>query len=269
MTKSRGLGLLSTALVAMVASGVTIVGSQYLPLPKGDSSSADDQIEKVVASYIENNPQAIIDSLQNWQLKAESRRAQQQSDAVKQHKEEFVKSGVFPEIGNPKGDVVVVEFYDYNCPACKALFEGIDKLVNEDKNVRILMGEFPIFGPVSDKNAKIALAVYKLGGSDAYLKFHTTMMRHKGKANEPFALDTAKGIGLDRDEVKKEANKPEYTEQLAAIRDFAKKLQVRGTPAIIVGDRMFNGAIDYDALKTHVGWAREEKGDDAEASSEE
>lgn len=260
MARSKGNGLISTVLTAVVASGVTMFASDYVKQHSGSATPAitEDKVKEIVGSFLAENPKAIIDALQNWQVKEQANRVKKQQDAVASLKGEFEKNGSFPVVGNPSGDATVIEFYDYNCPACKAMYESLDALLKEDKNVRVVFAEFPIFGPQSDTNAKLALAIHKLA-PEKYFDFHSAMMRFKGKADESYALTVAKTLGLNPDVVKKESGKPEYEEHLNHVRELAKKLDIRGTPAVIVNGILFNGALPFNDLKAQVGFARGEK----------
>lgn len=259
MARNKGNGLISTILTAVVASGVTIVASDYVKQHSSSSASLDEKkVEEIVSKFLADNPRTIIEALQNWQITEQANRVKKQQEAVTSLDGVFKKGDGFPIAGNKDGDVHVVEFYDYNCPACKAMFETLDVLLKEDKNVRIVFVEFPIFGPQSDTNAKIALAVYALAPEKFY-EWHTGMMRFKGKADEAYAMSVAKSLGISPDALKKEIAKPEYEEMLKKNREYAKQLDIRGTPAVIANGLMFNGVAPYDDLKAQIAFARGSK----------
>ena len=213
------------------------------------------RVKEIVEDYLRENPKVIIESLQNYQVQEEVRRVQEQAEALKAMGDAFGDDKNYPVAGNPDGDVQIVEFFDYNCPACKMMFEGIDELLKQDTNVRVVFVEFPIFGPQSDTNAHYALAVHALA-PEKYYDFHSAMMRHKGKADEAYVLQIAKELGIDADALKKEAAKEEYQKAIDAHAKLAADLYIQGTPALIINDQLINSALRLDALKEEVAKAR-------------
>lgn len=217
----------------------------------------EQRVNELIETFLRENPNVMIESLQQFQLKEEANRIKKQSEEVKKILPHFERKNLhYGEAGNPDGDVLIVEFFDYNCPACKMMFESIDALLLEDPNVRVVFVEFPIFGEVSDRNAVIALALNAIA-PDKYYTFHQALMRHKGKMDESFLLETAARIGVDKEKLEKEAAKEKYAKYIEQDRAIAQKLQISGTPAIIVGEKMANGALDAQGLKNHVRWARD------------
>lgn len=243
----------------MMLKTATIAGAATLLAFSAHAAElTEERVGELVEQFLRDNPKVIIESLQSFQLQEEAERVKRQQEAVKEMKSHFERDDHhYGEAGNPDGDVLIVEFFDYNCPACKMMFESIDALLQEDTNVRVIFIEYPIFGPTSDENAKIAMAVNTLE-PEKYFKFHQAIMRQKGKVDSEFLLQTAEGLGIDREELKEEAAKEKYMTYIQEDRALGRKLQVSGTPALIVGDKMANGALDLQALKNHVRWARED-----------
>ncbi|MCI5049053.1 MAG: DsbA family protein [Rickettsiales bacterium] len=260
MAKNR-TPFITTIIVAVIASALTIAGADHFKLTQ-KTQTDDARVKELVHEYLNENPKAIIEALQGWKIREEARLAQEQQNAVKKHMPNFEPGELFPMAGNPDGDVTVVEFFDYNCPACKAMYESLNTTIKKDPNVRVLFAEFPIFGPTSITNAKIGLAVSKLDSSK-YIKFHESMMRAKGKINEEYATNVAVNLGIDANKLKEEIAKPEYDDKLNKIRAMAKDMQIRGTPAVVIGDVLFNGVVDFPDMQSHIAWARKkmENGD--------
>lgn len=199
----------------------------------------DEKIKEIVRQVIKDEPRLILDSVNNMQQTEQKEKMAKAQDALK---DESLKLAIFnnvsvPFVGRADSKKTVVEFFDYNCPACKAQFKVIDELHKKDGEVKILFKEYPIFGPQSDTNSKIGLAVQKLDPSK-YYAFHTKMMTHEGRADEATALGFVKEIGLDPAAVKAEIVKPEYEETLQANRAIGDKLHIQGTPTIVIGDEV-------------------------------
>tara|TARA_B100001123_G_scaffold288066_1_gene321003 strand:+ start:974 stop:1717 length:744 start_codon:yes stop_codon:yes gene_type:complete len=223
-----------------------------------NAEMSDARVNELIEQYIRQHPEVMIDSLQNYQLQEETKRLQDLSKKVAEHVETFKDSKAFPTVGNPDGDVTIVEFYDYNCPACKMMFNSIDQLLKEDKNVKVVFVEFPIFGPQSDTNAHLAQAVHHLY-PDKYFDFHSKLMSFEGRANKQDALDMAQQLGMDPNKLEKEAETPEVDQRIEKNKDLAIELAIEGTPAVIVGTRMINSALPIDQLKAEVATARDEQ----------
>ena len=163
------------------------------------------------------------------------------------------------DIGNPgiflkQADVTIYEFFDYNCGYCKSVVKPIMDLLSEDKKINFVFVEFPILSQQSYFAAKAALASKK---QDLYNKFHLSLMKTKGRVNEEKVFSTAKEIGLDIDQLKTDMNKPEIEQQLVKNREIAKLLNLNGTPAFIIGDIIYPGALNLNNLKKIIKQYRE------------
>lgn len=234
---------------------ISAAAMAFMPLAMAADFSKKD-INQMIEEYIRDNPKVIVEALQNYQVQEQARLVQEQNKAVKELRSMFDKEDLhYGEAGNPNGDVLLVEFFDYNCGACKMMFNGLDKLLVEDKNVRVVFVEYPIFGPTSDMNAKISLALNALA-PDKYFQFHSKAMSLKGKVTPDGMYKIAKELGVDVDDLKEEVKKDKYNKLIAKDRELGSKLQIRGTPAMIIGDTMANGAMNYEQLKEQVEQAR-------------
>ena len=213
-----------------------------------------DDVREIVKGYINDHPDEIIKSLEALQHKTmeDSQKAAQKSLDSKRSEVEDVIS--FPFAGNPKGDVKVVEFFDYSCGYCKSANPTISQLLNDDKNITFIYREFPILGPISEVAARYALAVWALDKSK-YTEFHNRLMKeHLTKEEEVIAI--ASSLGIDAEKLKQEALKPEIMSEINKNRELASQIGIRGTPAFIVGGELVPGAIDLSGLKAKIDDAR-------------
>ena len=141
-------------------------------------------------------------------------------------------------IGNPKGDVAIVEFFDYQCPYCKAIEPKLEKLMKDDGGVKLVIKEFPILGPVSIIASKAALASVRQGKYEAY---HKAMMAYRGQLKEENVFAMAKDVGLDVDRLRKDMDAPEVATQIIDTMNLARALKLSVTPALIVGNHIYAG----------------------------
>ncbi len=206
-------------------------------------------VEKIVRDYIKSNPQEILNAVDEYQRALVS---EQRKTVLAQNKFSLFKDEA-PEAGNPKGDVAVIEFFDYNCGYCKRVLPDIQKLLDEDKNVRFIFKDFPILGPSSELASKWALAAAKQG---KYLDYHKALMTAQGALNEEVLSSLAKDLGLDVDRLKKDAQGSDISEAISKNRALAASLGLSGTPAFIIGDEVAPGAITIERFRSLVETAR-------------
>ena len=237
-------------LLAGLLIGTALGGAGATAMVGGSTASADEEaIKAIVRETIKQEPQLILDSVQAYQIKAQQEKTKAASNALK---DPAVKKAVFntkdaPFVGPEDSDKVVVEFFDYNCPACKMQFRELDKFLAERKDVKVIFKEYPIFGPQSETNAKIALAVSRLA-PEKYFAFHSKMMGFEGRAAEKDALQFAKDLGLNPDKVKSESQSEEVAAILDADRELGAKLNLQGTPTLIVGEELVPHALGQAEL---------------------
>jgi len=141
--------------------------------------------------------------------------------------------------GNPQGDVTLVEFFDYNCGWCKKGMPEVLSLIESDKNLKVVMKEFPIFGGDSDYAAMAALAAKRQG---KYWELHLAMLGHEGKITRESVDEIAAAQGLDMAKFNADLKGADVTEELDQMKALAKKMGISGTPHFLVGDKSIPGA---------------------------
>jgi protein-disulfide isomerase len=211
--------------------------------------------EAIIHDYLMQNPDVLIEALREAEAKANSDADVKAAQLLRDRRHEVFDDPATPVGGNPKGDVTLVEFFDYRCPYCKQVHPAIQKLLDQDPKLRFVYKEFPVLGEQSDSAAHAALAA-RLQGK--YEPFHNAMMAAKGQITEELVYRIAGSIGLDVDRLKRDMTDPEIDRALSANRSLAKALDLRGTPGFVVGDHIIPGAVDLDALKTMVADARKQ-----------
>jgi protein-disulfide isomerase len=256
-----GLALLVPA-VLLAGAAVVIAKSGPVRAPvAADWDQAPPQrkaIEAMIKDYLLKNPEIMLEVQAALEIKMEKIQAEKTTAALKSHAADIFRPEFSPVVGNPKGDVTIVEFFDYNCGYCKKALPDIAKLIEQEKGVKVVLKELPMFKG-SDEAAKAALAA-KMQGK--YWEFHSAMLSTSGQANEASALRVAQKIGLDIAKLKKDMASPEVAKELDDTRLLAEKLQVRGTPFFMVADRIIPGApVDLlDQMAKHVADVRQEGG---------
>jgi protein-disulfide isomerase len=146
--------------------------------------------------------------------------------------------------GAEKPEVVLVEFYDYACPYCKASNPHVDRLLKEKPDLRVVYRELPILGQDSVEAARLSLAASKAG---RFRQFHDALYA----AGRP-APDTNAAAARVANIAPTPAQDPAIEAELKRNFEIASRLGATGTPLFVVGDRVLNGAVGYDALKQAI-----------------
>jgi protein-disulfide isomerase len=213
-------------------------------------------MEDFVRDFILDNPEVLMESVNRYQEQQTKKREEDAQNVLKSSSDFLFKNPQLPEAGNPKGDVAVVEFFDFNCGYCKRAFEAVLKTIEEDKNVRMVFVDLPILSPQSKTASQWALAAAKQG---KYFEFHKALMMHNGPKNDEALAEEAKKLGLDVEKLKKDAASPDVEAILTKNSEFAQKLGISGTPGFILGDQIVRGFVEYDGFKALIAAERAKK----------
>jgi protein-disulfide isomerase len=213
------------------------------------------QIESIIHDYLMQHPDVLVAALRQAEDRMHQDDDAKASQAVTQHRKEVFDDPATPVAGNPEGDVTIVEFFDYRCPYCKQVEPSIESMLKQDPKLRLVYKEFPILGPVSVTAAHAALAAKAQGKYDA---FHAAMMTARGNITDDTVYQVASSVGLDVAKLKRDMASPEVAQTIKTDMKLADALDIHGTPAFIIGDKVVPGALDLDALKTMVADARKE-----------
>ena len=179
--------------------------------------------------------------------------------AVAAQSEQIFRSPDAPIAGNPKGDITVVEFFDYNCGYCKRAFGDIAKLIEKDKSVKLVLKELPILSKGSEEGTRVALAAKAQG---KYWEVHRALLNMRGQISEQTALAAAEKAGLDMTKLKADMKSDAVTQEIARVRELAQSMGIQGTPHFLVADRAIAGAPQnlLDVMSKHIEDVRKEGG---------
>ena len=160
-----------------------------------------------------------------------------------------------PVGGNPKGDVTIVMFFDYNCPYCKRGAPDVDRVVREDGRVRLIYLDWPILTKASVFGALVALAAKRQGKYEAV--YQALMALPGGRVSEDQMREAVKASGVDMTRLQRDldARQGEFAAQIKRTAALADKLGLQGTPSYVIGSGLA-GPLDYEGLKNAVAQAR-------------
>ena len=220
------------------------------PTAFADFSDADkSEIKSIIKDFIEENPIIIRDVLRQL---ATTEQAQQKLAALALVKNDDGD----PAIGPSDAAITIYEFSDYNCGYCKRIFNDLQAVLAEQPDVRLVVKEFPILAETSVLAAKAAIAAHRQG---KFRQFHISMMTWRGKIDGD-AIDAAvQKAGLDKNRLRKDMEDAVTAAILSKTRAAAAALEVRGTPALLIGETIIPGAISKDEILDLINQTRAAK----------
>ncbi len=212
-------------------------------------------IEDVVRNYLLSHPEILRDAARVLEQREREAAAERQRQAIALYRDDILADPDTPVLGNPDGDVTVVEFFDYRCPYCRGVVDDLFREVAADGNIRLVMKELPVLGPASIEAAQAALAA---GLQGQYRELHTALMRVPGGLDKRTILKVARETGLDVPQLREDMDSPAVKVMVERNLALAQALNVTGTPSFIVGDTIVPGALNMAQLRTLVVRARQQ-----------
>lgn len=238
-------GFVSLAIATLMCTG-PVLGEDAVALPKAE-------IEKIVREYILQHPEVLMESVRAYQERERMAAQQRSKSAISAKKSDLFKDAASPVAGKTDATVEIVQFFDYRCGYCKRMPSVLTKLLEQNKNVRLIYKELPILGPESHVAARAALAAHKQG---AYLPFHQALMSLNGPLTQAAIDETAAKLSLDAAKLKSDMNSEEIRSALTANQQLANAIGVQSTPSFVIGDELVAGAIDLAAFEALISKAR-------------
>lgn len=208
---------------------------------------AKEDVQAIVKDYLFNNPEVVVDALEQYRIQKEKEDAEATLASIQKHKGAFVDGS--PSVGAENPKVTVIEFFDYNCGYCKRALPGVQAALKKNDDVLFVFQEMPILAPSSEMAAKWALAAHKQG---KYFEFHSALMEFTGNKTEEVLTKIAGDLKLDVDQLKKDAASAEIAASIEKSKDAAREIGIQGTPAFIVNDEIYRGYLGDDGLQDAI-----------------
>jgi protein-disulfide isomerase len=241
--KEAGAGFGAAALGAIGA--VALMGG----FGHGGGAGAPDRqaTGEIVRQYILDHPELLPEAMDRLQDK-------QTAQAITANRDQIETPFAGAVAGNPKGDVTLVEYFDYACGYCRQSVADVDRLIAADPKLRVVYKELPVLdGAISDRAAQVSLVAAKAGKFGA---FHHALYQVPAPLDDAKTDAVAAKLGLDTSGLSSADIVTEINANLAT----GRSLRMSGTPTFVVGDQLLAGAVGYDALKAAVDKARTAKG---------
>ncbi len=236
--------------IALMAAGAPARAQSFGPDQKSE-------IEKIVREYLVSHPEVLQEAMQELDKRQQAEDAQKHLAAIKDNSTVIFSSPRQVNLGNPQGDVTMVEFFDYNCAFCKRAMADMLDLLKNDTKLKVVLKEFPVLGEGSVQAAQVAVAVRmqdKTGKK--YLDFHTKLLGGRGPADKAHALAAAKEAGFDMTRLDKDMQSDEVKQTIEENLKLAENLGLNGTPSYVFPAEVVVGAVGLPTLKEKVNMAR-------------
>lgn len=247
----------------IAAVGTVLIGISALVFSgqwSGNKAIADNtvgmskaDIETIVHDYLMEHPDVIIEAVNQLAAREKEATERQALTFLEDNRDAIENAPGAFIAGNPDGDVTIVEFFDYHCGYCKKSLAGLMKTVNDDKNVKLVLREFPVLGPDSTFAAKAALAAIDQG---KYMPLHMEMMEAKGKLTRLRIETMAVSAGIDLNLFNESLLSSDHDKLLAANMEMAHGLGINGTPSFVLGGKIHHGMRTGADLRALIAEAR-------------
>jgi len=245
MSLIRGYAILLGGLLLLASSPAAFAEE---PL----SAARKAEIGDIVKSYLLDHPELVQEALNALDQKQKDAEATAQKAALSSLSASLTKEENGVVLGNPKGDVTLVEFFDYNCGYCKKSLSDMMGLIKDDPKLRLVLRDFPVLGPDSVEASLVALAVRKQLKADRYMAFHQKLLTSRGRVGKELALQAAHDSGADMAQLSKDMDSGDSKPLIEATMHAADQLRIGGTPSFVVGDGVIVGAVGQDALASAI-----------------
>lgn len=213
-------------------------------------------VEALVREVLVKNPEIIQEALAELDKRNAQGQAEAQAQALLTDKATLYDSPRHAVVGNPQGDVTLIEFFDYNCGYCKRSLEDLRALVGADPKLKVILKDFPILGPDSVEASRVAVAAKNQLKGDKYWDFHHRLMSQKGRVNGEKAIEAAKESGADVARLRKDMEAPETRAAIEETVALGDRLNLTGTPAFVLANEVVFGAVGTEALAARIAAVR-------------
>ena len=204
-----------------------------------------DEINSHINNFILKNPKVIEKALQNLNLERSKKNFEVALTDLRKIPN--------PKLSSTNSDITIYEFFDYNCGYCKSVMQNIFNIYKKDKKVEIVFVEYPI---LSKSSLSAAIASLAARNQNKYFEFHSKLMKHTGKIDDKLLLSFAKELKIDTTKLKNDYSNDKLMLIINKNREIANRLNLRGTPAFIIGNKIYPGAMSEEDIEKAIDLER-------------
>lgn len=221
----------------------------FLSAPVMAQSLSDAQkaeIKTLFDEYMAGSGEQILKSVNDYQAELAKKDQEDANEKAAEFSKSLESNKDLPVAGNPKGDITLVEFFDYNCGYCRRALDAIQTVLEDDKDLKVVFMDMPILGPSSRIAAQWSLAAQR---QDKYFEYHQAVLNHNGQKDEKSLEKLAKDIGLDVKKLKADAASDAVNKIIDENLGQAQALNIRGTPGFVIAGQIYPGYMPADQIK--------------------
>ena len=246
-----------------ISCTILLVVTLFTSLPllaqekKSDDFSESEMatIKQLALEALLENPEILREASRILQAREEQQRNDNVSNLIREYSSELTNTEDTVVIGNPTGDITIVEFFDYNCPYCKTAAKDLQNLIKADENIKFIPREWPILNNNSVIAAKAALASIAQG---KYKEYHWRLMK-EGSLTETKIFEIAKHLKIDIASLKKDMESEFVINHIAKSTALARRIGFSGTPLFIIEGKFFPGFVPLEELELIISDIRESR----------
>ncbi len=236
---------------ACLALNLSVVQAQ------GISPQERARVESIIRDYLLKNPEILQEVMAELEKKQATAQEEARKSILIEQRDALFRPANEIVLGNPNGDITLVEFFDYNCGYCKRALSDLGEMIKSDSKLRVVLLDYPVLGPGSVEASQVAVAAKMQLTPAKFFDFHTRLLMGRGQANKARALEVAREVGLDMARLEKDMADPKVQQTIREIAMMGEKLKITGTPSYVVGTDVVEGAVGAAALRQAIAQARE------------
>lgn len=231
------------SLLALVVSAAALTISTKKVTTNATSLNGEE-----VATVLKNDPQMIIDALQQYEQTQRENQAREAARIFQDNIEEINNNPNTPFVGNKDAKVVLVEFFDFSCGYCKRLAPAIETIVANNPDIKVVFKPITFVSSISKYAAQAALAADKQG---KFMPMYKAMLEAPARLTESGINDTAKKLGLDMTQFEADVKSEEIQNTISEVAALANKIQVHGVPFMVLNGKPLQ-AYDAEGIQAEI-----------------
>jgi len=227
----------------------------FFALPSRATDLTNEQKEqfgKFIHDYLISHPEVIKEAVEELDKREKAAEAADREKTIAEDAAKLFHSQNQAVVGNPDGDVTLVEFFDYNCAYCRQSVGIVQKLMETDPKLRVVLKDYAILGPDSVEAAEVATAARQQFKGPKFWEYHKRLLSGRGHVGKAQAVAIAKELGADVDQLERDIKSPATHAALAEVDGLAEKLRLGATPSFVVGADALVGAFSLTELKARI-----------------